>query len=57
MLHKDGVASITKLLLEFKDFYNVFNIEQASIFIDYSKFKHIIKIIEDPPFRPLYNLS
>jgi hypothetical protein len=57
VLYKDSTASITKLLLEFKDFNNVFNIEQASILIDYSKFEYIIKIIRDPLFRPLYNLS
>jgi hypothetical protein len=45
-----------KLLLEFIDFDDVFDMKQASIFAEYSKFEHAIETTRDPLFGPLYNL-
>jgi len=57
VLRNDSAAAATGLSKKFKDFTDIFDIEQAGILADYSKFEHAIKTIRDPSFRPLYNLS
>jgi hypothetical protein len=56
IVHNDNASLIYTLLEEFKDFKDVFNIIKMSILLDHNKFKHAIKIIDDPSFRSLYNL-
>ena len=44
---------------EFKDFEDVFNMEQAGTLPTYGENEHAIKVQDgvEPPFGPLYNLS
>jgi hypothetical protein len=56
-MRNDDILLIYTLLEEFKDFKDVFNIIKVGILLDHNRFKHIIKIIDNPSFRPLYNLS
>jgi hypothetical protein len=56
-VRNDNASLIYTLLEEFKDFKDIFNIIKMGILLDYNRFEHIIKIIDDSFFRPLYNLS
>lgn len=57
VLRNDSAVSATGLPREFEDFHDVFDMEQAGILADHSKFEHAIETTGDPPFGPLYNLS
>jgi hypothetical protein len=56
IVHNNDTLLIYTLLEEFKDFKNVFNIIKTGILLDHNRFEHVIKIISDPFFRPLYKL-
>ena len=56
MLRNNSAVSATGLPREFEDFHDVFNMKQAGILADHSKFEHAIETTEDPSFGPLYNL-
>jgi hypothetical protein len=55
-MRNDGASLMYILLKEFKDFKDVFNMTKASILLDHNRFEHVIKTIDDPSFRSLYNL-
>jgi hypothetical protein len=47
-----------KLLIEFIEFVNVFDIEKTNVLTAYNKNKYTINLDESKPlFEPLYNLS
>jgi hypothetical protein len=57
IVHNDDILLIYTLLEEFEDFEDVFNIIKTGILLDHNRFEHAIKIMSDPSFRSLYNLS
>jgi hypothetical protein len=49
--------AVLLVLLQYKDYANVFLEKDAVMLLELSSTKHAIKTIADLPFRLLYNLS
>jgi hypothetical protein len=49
-------GAVLLVLLQYKDYANVFLKKDVAILLKLSNTKHVIKTIADPPFRLLYNL-